>query len=366
MLLSDPDLYPDCCETNVDSYITRFGGVKIQGVYVLKHISLPLYQLIRHFIVFDGKDYIDITPFIDNRTHNYFVPIVTDTANMFIQSLDHINKYTEQETELMYYVYCYLDPETKLPFYVGKGSQNRAYTHMYLPREKNKNKNKTRFKNKLEKMKQQGIEPVVVFLAQNITDEEMAYSIEESFIKQYGRLGYEEHGTLLNTCLGSRPPNHKGKTYEQIYGPGRAAQQREKRARLQKERGGYGPKKHKTDTKDKIREKTSGTANPMYGRQHSDSSKNKIGQSNKKYVGRLNKKSQRWQLISPHNETHILYGNELDIFCKLNNLNAGTFRVGVCKGWPPSSKGKNAGWVIKRLPALQSDIDDNSFRGFSL
>jgi len=360
MLLSDPDLYPDCCESNVDSYITRFGGVKIQGVYVLKHISLPLYQLIRHFIVFDGKDYIDITPFIDNRTHNYFVPIVTDTANMFIQSLDHINKYTEQETELMYYVYCYLDPETKLPFYVGKGSQNRAYAHMYLPREKNKNKNKTRFKNKLEKMKQQGIEPVVVFLAQNITDEEMAYSIEESFIKQYGRLGYEENGTLLNTCLGSRPPNHKGKTYEQIYGPDRAAQQREKRARLQKERGGYGPKKHKTATKDKIREKTSGSANPMYGKHHTSESKEKIRKNKISCSGVDHHISKHWVLTSPEGEIYEQVG-DLKGLCTKMNISFATMYAAFANNRVPKS-GKAKGWSL----STKQDIDEDSFRGFSL
>lgn len=258
----------------------------------------------------------------------------------------------------MYYVYCYLDPETKLPFYVGKGSQNRAYTHMYLPREKNKNK--TRFKNKLEKMKQQGIEPVVAFLAQNITDEEMAYSIEESFIKQYGRLGYEQNGILLNTCLGSRPPNHKGKTYEQIYGPERAAQQRENRARLQKERGGYGPKKHKTVTKDKIREKTSGTANPMYGKHHTPESKEKIRKNKTPRTGCEHHMSKHWILTSPEGKIFEQVGN-LKGLCAKANISFATMHAAFVNKRVPKC-GKAKGWSI----TTKQDIDDNSFRGFSL
>lgn len=96
----------------------------------------------------------------------------------------------------MYYVYCYIDPTTNLPLYVGKGKQNRAYAHMY--HSKDINKNKTEFKNKLNKMKKRGIEPIIVFLAQNIQDEKIAYEIEEAYIKQYGRKGYEENGILLN------------------------------------------------------------------------------------------------------------------------------------------------------------------------
>lgn len=226
-VISDPDLIQNCCEYNCDSYISRFGGEKIEGVYVLKHYGLELYQLVRHFIIRDRKDYIDVTPFDDLRDKNYFIPFKINTYNLFIQSLDNTNNDINQEVEKLYYVYCYIDPTTNQPFYVGKGTQNRAYTHMFIQREKTKNKNKTRFKNKLEKMKMDGIEPKIIFLAQNIQDEKIAYDIEESYIKQYGRKGYDEGGILLNICEGSRLPSHKGKTYKEIYGD-KAEEQREK------------------------------------------------------------------------------------------------------------------------------------------
>ena len=260
-VISDPDLVQNCCEYNCDSYIFRFGGEKIEGVYVLKHYELELYQLVRHFIIHDGKDYIDITPFDDLRDKNYFIPIKINTYNLFFQSLDIINNIINQETENMYYVYCYIDPTNDQPFYVGKGTQKRAYTHMFNPRDKTKNKNKTRFKNKLEKMKEEGIEPKIIFLAQNIQDENIAYEIEESYIKQYGRKGYEENGVLLNVCEGSRPPNHKGKSYQEIYGE-KAEDQRKKRHELQLEAGGwFKGHKHSEETKQKYRERSAGLIN---------------------------------------------------------------------------------------------------------
>jgi hypothetical protein len=161
----------------------------------------------------------------------------------------------------MYYVYCYIDPVTDKPFYVGKGKQNRAHVHMFIPRDKTKNKNKTRFKNKLDKMKEEGVEPKIIFLAQNIQDENIAYQIEESYIKQYGRKGYDENGILLNICEGSRPPNHKGKTYIEIYGD-KAEHQRLKRHMKQIEAGGwFKGRKHSAETKKQYKEKSTGLGN---------------------------------------------------------------------------------------------------------
>jgi hypothetical protein len=146
---------------------------------------------------------------------------------MFPKSLDCINTQKDQETKEMFYIYCYIDPITNNPFYIGKGKQDRAYVHIKHAKEERNNENKTRFLNKLENLIEQGYEPKVIFLAQNIDNEDIAYDIEESFIKKYGRVGYEENGILLNICEGSRPPNHKNKTYKEIYGD-KAEEQRKK------------------------------------------------------------------------------------------------------------------------------------------
>jgi hypothetical protein len=260
LVIPDPDFHENCCEYNCDIYVSKFGGEKIEGVYVLKHNHLNIFQLIKHFIIYDGEDYIDVTPFSDLREKNYFIPIKINCYNMFVQSLEFIN-INKQGSENMYYVYCYIDPTNDKPFYVGKGKQKRAYAHMYNI-EKRKKKNKTRFKNKIEKMKKEGIEPKIIFLAQNIQDENIAYEIEESFIKLYGRKGYDKGGILLNICEGSRPPSNKGKTYEEIYGE-RAKEQREKRHKLQLEAGGWFKNhRHSEKTKQKYKELNSGITNP--------------------------------------------------------------------------------------------------------
>ena len=40
--------------------------------------------------------------------------------------------------ELGYYVYVYSDPDTKQPFYVGKGKGNRVFAHLSDETEKKK------------------------------------------------------------------------------------------------------------------------------------------------------------------------------------------------------------------------------------
>ena len=255
-----PDAIPFCCLDNCKRYVSVFGGQLVEGCYVLKHNVLNILQLVRHYVVMTDMGWVDPTPFDDCRPHNIFVPHRINTYNIFIESLENINIDNVQETKTMYYVYCYIDPTTQQPLYVGKGKQQRAYVHLHTPRERSKNKNTTRFKNKLEKLKQEGIEPIVVFLAQNIQEEETAYQIEESFIRQYGRKGYEEAGVLLNVCLGSRPPSHKHKTYHEIYGD-RAEEQRLKRKSLQHAAGGwFRGRTHSDEAKKKISAKSAARA----------------------------------------------------------------------------------------------------------
>lgn len=372
MVLSDPDLIPYCCEYNCDSYIKRFGGEKIEGVYVLKHNCLQLYQLVRHFIIFDGKDYIDITPFDDNREYNWFIPIKINSYNMFFQSLDCINIQKEQEIEIMFYVYCYIDPITNNPFYVGKGKQDRAYVHIKHAKKERNNKNKTRFLNKLESLINQGCEPKIIFLAQNINNEDIAYEIEESFIKHYGRVGYEENGILLNICEGSRPPNHKNKTYKEIYGD-KAEEQRRKRHELQIAAGGwFKGRKHASESKKKMSEKTKGANNPRYGIvvKGTETAK-KISEAN-----RGKKHYSRSKLLYIDGLDVYVYTNDLRNYCVVNNLSHSTFLTQLDKKWPRSKKGKNKGLLIREateteitsyiVGGVKKDVTEDTFKGFSL
>lgn len=373
-VLPDPDLLPYCCEYNCDSYISKFGGEKVEGVYVLKHITLPIYQLVRHFIIFDGKDYIDVTPFEDNREYNWFIPIKINLYNTFIQSLEFINILKKQETEFMYYIYCYVDPITNLPLYVGKGKQDRAFVHIKHAKKERKSKNKTRFLNKLESMLNEGIEPKIVFLAQNIQEENIAYDIEEAFIKQYGRKGYEENGILLNICEGSRPPNHKDKTYEEIYGD-RAEDQRKKRHELQLKSGGwFRGHKHTKEMKLKHSIRFSGEKNPRFGIKVSGTEiAKKIGIGNK---GKKHYKRSNVKLLYIEGIDKFIYSNDLREFCRINDYSLGTFQSQLSKNWPTSRRGKNKGLRIRIateteitsyvIGGVKKDVNNETFKGFQL
>ncbi|WP_346661760.1 hypothetical protein [uncultured Methanobrevibacter sp.] len=84
---------------------------------------------------------------------------------------------------LKYYVYVYSDPDTKKPFYVGKGKGNRAFSHL-----KNQPKNKeseTEKEQKIKEIKARGKEPIIEILAHGL-DEETALKVEAAAIDLIG------------------------------------------------------------------------------------------------------------------------------------------------------------------------------------
>lgn len=245
----------------------------------------------------------------------------------------------------MYYVYELIDPRNNMPFYVGKGSGRRAVTHLWpVPETRNEYK-----ENKIAAIRNHGLEPIIKYVAENIVDEGLAYKIEEDLIKQYGRKGYDENGILTNICKDARPPNHKGKTYEDIYGEVKAKEQRALRAKLQKERGGYGPAKHSKETIDKLKQWGIGKNNPMFGKHHSKETIEKIIKNRKLLNGKEHPLSKCYELTDPNNKSYILYGGQFAKFCKDNNLSYATFQKNIYSNWPPSKRGKNKGWKIKIL-----------------
>lgn len=347
-VLADPDLFSGCCEYNCNNYVQRFGGAVVEGVYILRHKSLDLYQLIRHYIIWDGEGYLDITPFNDSRIYNWFVPIKIFSYNTYIQSPETIYTIKDQEIECMYYVYCYIDKTTGTPIYVGKGTQDRAYVHLKHATGIRKNRNTTRFLNKIESMIADGNPPEIIYLAQNIEDENVAYDIEESFISQYGRKGYDENGILLNICKGSRPPNHKGKSYEEIYGD-RADEQRRIRHSKQLEAGGwFRGKTHSEETKRKYREQRSGSGNSNYGKTLSEETRKKISDANKG-KSRISSSYEVLLTNTITGDEYMMYMCNLKHFCKDFNLSESTLRSQISLGRPTCKYGKTKGWNLKRI-----------------
>lgn len=66
----------------------------------------------------------------------------------------------------MYYVYILVDPRNNKPFYVGKGKDDRVYTHVKGTSDINKKAKKL-----IESIKQENLSPLIFFPFNNIEDE---------------------------------------------------------------------------------------------------------------------------------------------------------------------------------------------------
>lgn len=103
----------------------------------------------------------------------------------------------------MYYIYEYVDPRTNVPFYVGKGKGNRRFNHLRETAENTDNRRKYFI---IKSLTQKGLTPIINIIEADIEDQNTAYDREDYYILKYGRIGYEENGTLTNVCLNNKPP----------------------------------------------------------------------------------------------------------------------------------------------------------------
>lgn len=238
---------------------------------------------------------------------------------------------------MTYYVYMLIDPRKNLPFYVGKGTGRRARTHLW----KNPDTRNQYKENIIASIRAEGLEPEIRYVVENLEDEKLAYKIETELIKHYGRKGYDKDGILSNVCENAAPPNHKGKTYEQIYGSKeRAEEQRLLRIKIQKERGGFGPKFHSEETKRKLSEKSKGR---KYG-PCSEERKQKIRENRKPAKGENHYLSKHWILTSPSGEVFSQIGN-LAGLCSNLGLPYCSIKEAYRKNRIPKC-GRSKGWRI--------------------
>lgn len=105
----------------------------------------------------------------------------------------------------IFYVYVYLDPRkvgTYIyneycfdyePFYAGKGKELRMYSHLKCKDKFNPKKN-----NKIKKIFEQKLEPLIIKIKENLT-EDAAVNLEIDIIKL---IGMEEKGPLTNLTNG--------------------------------------------------------------------------------------------------------------------------------------------------------------------
>lgn len=95
-----------------------------------------------------------------------------------------------------FYVYALLDPDTKLPFYIGKGINRRISAHYYDRIDKPRsNKHKI---NKINKILANGKEPITEIVADSL-EEDVALIWETLLICIWGR-SVDGSGILTNLC----------------------------------------------------------------------------------------------------------------------------------------------------------------------
>lgn len=320
----------------------------IKGYYIVVD-SHGILHGFSHSVLNAGDRLIDVTPTLDDRNINVFCyGTKIDVEHItYAQSSVYINNH-KQEDELMYYVYGLIDPRNNQVFYIGKGKDDRALSHFKessLSTEGN-----TRKTAKIKKLISLGYSPMIEFYAQNIEDESLAYKIESSLIEKYGRVDYDDNGILTNICKDNNPPNHKGKSYIEIYGEECAKAQIQKRTSAQLDAGGYGPSKHSEETKKKISSKLSGNNNPRYGvKVKGTKTAKKIGDSN-----RGKKHYSKAKLLYIEGIEEFVYSNDLKEFCIERGYSISTFHAQLANNWPISRKGKNRGLKIRK--ATETEI----------
>ena len=85
----------------------------------------------------------------------------------------------EVAERLGYYVYLYLDPVTRVPFYVGKGKAGRVLAHLSEEAE-------TRKCARIAELRAANREPLIDILAHGLPNEETALRIEAAVIDLLG------------------------------------------------------------------------------------------------------------------------------------------------------------------------------------
>jgi len=96
----------------------------------------------------------------------------------------------------MHYVYAYFEPGCEKPFYIGKGSGQRAFQHTCNCRVA---KTRTYFYNKLRNLLRQGVKPQIILLQEDMTEAD-AFELEKWLIKFFGRSC--DGGCLCNHTTG--------------------------------------------------------------------------------------------------------------------------------------------------------------------
>jgi hypothetical protein len=142
---------------------------------------------------------------------------------------------------MKYYVYKLVDPRSNQPFYIGKGSGNRAWTHNEF-KDGNNNFYKDEY---IKDLHNNGLEPLVD-IVKYFDIETEAYEYEEHLTESIGL------DNLTNIVIGARPPSRQG------WKPSEYT--------LAKRSRGLKDIPRTEEWKNKLSLSKQGTNNPMYGK----------------------------------------------------------------------------------------------------
>ena len=236
------------------------------------------------------------------------------------------------------HVYIICDPRIKLiskyseykPIYVGKGTGNRAYSHIKeaLGLKNIKRKNTLKI-DMIKDILDSGNQPIIIKIAENLTTDK-AFDLEVEVITYFGRFGLDENGILANRIIDQRTVrNACGK---------KGMKHRKKRS-----------KESRTGTKwdnEHLRNFSTikqGENNPMYGKIQTKESNEKRSKSS---IGLNNTHYSEWEVVWPNGQVEIV--KNLKFWCKNNNLNYKSV-------WGSSSGFKTTKLIRNEM---NDDIDD--------
>lgn len=248
-----------------------------------------------------------------------------------------------------WYVYSLNDPETNIPFYIGKGQRYRMYNHYYNTKKHKIPNGNFRLYDKIRNIidSDKSINYKIIF---QTDDEKEAYDKEFELIQEIGI------NNLCNLFLGH------GKSYsgEKHWNFGRKTPQNVK-DKIGKSKLGD---THSDESKKKMSEKRRGELHPMYGKNHSEETKKQMSKNHANFTGEKNpfykKKhsdkskfylhklfSKPMYIILPNNQEILLYGQSevikyVDNYNKENNTKVSAYSL--------FQYGKNgSGWKIIKI-----------------
>ncbi len=243
----------------------------------------------------------------------------------------------------IYYVYQYRDPRTGIPFYVGKGKENRHLYHLSETFQNTENEMKWAY---IQGLRNKGLSPIIEIIFTNL-DEDWAYDLEETVIKLYGRKNIDENGWLTNRCPDNRPPKTTGNDHWARKNPEKFQREfieKSHTADVYKKRG-------KTYSENaKIFGYVSGEKNPRFGDHRNYEELHGVQKANdlkrmfgEKRKGSGNPNAQRWLFISPDGIQISCFGNRKKLSEQLGLDPAGIGRVAR------SEKGTYKGWSCQKI-----------------